>query len=110
MVALAAIFSSWSPPLIDEIFTDRLSLSIFFTTPDSSLLELAIVPVWVDVLWLVDDLSAELVVADDWLEGLVVADDWLDGLVVADDWLAGRVVDDDWLDVVVGAAACLAGR
>ena len=103
MVALAAIFSSWSPPLIDEIFTDRLSLSIFFTTPDSSLLELAIVPVWVDVLWLVDDLSAELVVADDWLEGLVVADDWLEGLVVADDWLDGLVVDDDWLDGLVVA-------
>src|SRR5437879_4872282 len=95
MVALSAIFSSCSPPLVDEIFTDRFFLSTFFTTPDSSLLELAIVPVWADVPWVVDDLSCELVVADDWLDGLVVADDWLDGLVVADDWLDGLVVDDD---------------
>src|SRR5205085_9946428 len=94
MVASGATFTSCSPPLVDESFTDRLSLSTFFTTPDSSLLELAIVPVWLDPLWLVDDLSDELVVPDDWLDGLVVADDWPGGLGVADDSLGGLVGDD----------------
>jgi hypothetical protein len=75
-------------------------LSTFFTTPESSLLELAVVPVWVDVLWLVDDWLDGLVVADDWPDGLVVADDWLDGLVV--DWLDGLVAD--WLDELCAAA------
>jgi hypothetical protein len=58
-------------------------LSTFFTTPESSLLELAIVPVWLDALWLVDDLSDGLAVDDDLSDGLVVADDWLDELCAA---------------------------
>ncbi|MFL5311013.1 MAG: hypothetical protein ACJ79H_11230 [Myxococcales bacterium] len=79
-------------------------MSTFFTTPDSSLLALADVPVWLDALRLPDDLSDELVLADDWLDGLVLADDDLsdelvldDGLVLADDDLSDELVLDDGL-------------
>ncbi len=83
----------------DEIFTDRLSLSIFFTTPVSCVLELALVPIWPDAPWLVDDWLDGLVVADDWSDGLVVDDDdWLDGLADEGDWLDGLVEEGDWLD------------
>src|SRR5919202_146723 len=77
--AFADSFSSCSPPVVDEIFTLRLSLSTFFRTPDSSLLELAEVPSWLDELWLVEV----------WLE--------LDGFALAEDWLEldGVVLDDD---------------
>ncbi len=78
IVALAAIFTSCSTPAGDEILSDRLSLSIFLTTPESSLFALAVVPVWLDGVWVaVDD--------DDWLDGAWVADDWLEGACVADD-------------------------
>src|SRR6267142_1964991 len=73
IVAPGPIFSSWSPLVGDEIFTDCLSLSTFFTSPDSSLPALAVVPVWLDALWLVDD----------WPDGLVVVDDWPDELCAA---------------------------
>ena len=121
--AFADSFSSCSPPVVDEIFTLRLSLSTFFTTPDSSVLELAEVPSWPDELWLVDvwldegdcaideDESLELLfVAEDWLdvegvvedwlelEGLVLAVDELEGLVVVDE-LDGLLVAEDWLEL-----------
>ena len=99
MVALSPIFSSFSPPVADEIFTDFLSLSTFFTVPESSLLAVAEVPVWLDEPVVADDwLEGLLVLVDDWLDGLVLADDWLDGLLVVADWLDGLLVLDDWLD------------
>jgi hypothetical protein len=97
-------------------------LSTFFTTPDSSVLELAEVPSWPDELWLVDvwldegdcaiDESLELLfvaedsldvegVVEDWLEldGLVLAVDELDGLVLVVDELDGLVAVEDWLEL-----------
>src|SRR5690349_7221977 len=99
MVALSPIFSSFSPPVAEEIFTDFLLLSTFFTVPESSLLAVADVPVVLDEPVVADDWLEGLLVLDE-LDGLVLADDWLDGLlVVADDWLDGvLVVADDWLD------------
>src|SRR6266446_883662 len=54
MVALSATFNSCSPPVGEETLSDFLSLSTFLTTPESSLLALAVVPVWLDADWLVE--------------------------------------------------------
>ena len=85
IVALCGTFSSCSPPVADEIFSDRLSLSIFFTTPESSWLALAVVPLGLDDAWLVEV----------WLEGVCVWPIEDDGLCVCDGWL-----------VIDGAAQC----
>src|SRR5229473_2123513 len=81
MVALSASFSSWSPPVGEEIFTCRLSLSTFFTTPEISLLAVADDP----------DGLVVVVLADDWLDGVAVdedlsvaVEDWPDGLLELD--------------------------
>jgi len=56
-----------------------LSLSIFFTTPESSWLALAVVPLGLDDAWLVEV----------WLEGVCVWPIEDDGLCVCDGWLGG---------------------
>lgn len=104
MVAFCDSLSSCSPPVEDEIFTLRLSLSTFFSTPDSSVLELAEVPIWPDELWLVDvwlDEGDFAMVEDESLELLCVADELLDDDGVEDDWLEldGLVLAVDWLEL-----------
>ena len=94
MVALSESFSSCSPPEVDEIFNDFLSLSTFFTTPESSLLALALVPVPLELAVLV-----EL-----WLEGIVLAELWLEGVVADPLWLEGVVAEPLWLEGVVVVA------
>src|SRR5689334_79661 len=100
IVALGESFSSCSPPVVDEIFTWRFSLSTFFSTPDSSVLELAEAPSWPDELWLVDVwLDEGLALVEDWLEldGFVLGvDAELEGLVLGvDAELEGLVLDVD---------------
>src|SRR6266850_1881829 len=63
IVALGAIFTSCSTPAEDKTLSDRLSLSTFLTTPESSLLvssllALAVVPVSLGGVWVADDLPA----------------------------------------------------
>src|SRR6267143_1121266 len=70
IVTLGAIFTSCSTPAEDKTLSDRLSLSTFLTTPESSLpvsslLALAVVPVLLGGVWVADDLSAGAGVADD---------------------------------------------
>src|SRR6267142_1573843 len=74
MVALSATFSSCSPPVGEETLSDFLSLSTFLTTPESSLLALALVPAGLDADWLIEVSDVELV--EDPADGLVE-----DGLV-----------------------------
>src|SRR6267378_2791177 len=65
IVALGAIFTSCSTPAEDKTLRDRLSLSTFLTTPESSLLALALGPVWLGGVW----------VAAGWPAGACVAVD-----------------------------------
>src|SRR5438094_542375 len=84
IVALSESFSSFSSPVVEEIFTFLLSLSTFFTVPVISLLAVADDP----------DGLVEAVLDDDWLDGLWVADEDLSvvlELVLDEDGL-------DWLD------------
>src|SRR6267143_6787321 len=65
IVALGAIFTSCSAPAEDRTLSDRLSLSTFLTTPESSLLPLAVVPAWLCGVWVDDDWPAGACVAVD---------------------------------------------
>src|SRR5712664_2510149 len=85
MVALSATFNSCSPPVGEETLSDFLSLSTFLTTPESSLLALAVVPVWIDADWLVEV----------WLD----ADGLVDGLV------EDGLVEDGCCALAIGTAA-----